>query len=895
MKRWRDHARIDAAAWVVANASRIWGVVLFAIVLALSWHALRGIHTREVRAVLRSLDPGALTIAALVTALNIATMGFYDVVAFADTRTAGMQRWKFGAVAFCWSNFLTFGPLAGPAIRLWLYRRSVTQLSELHAGIVSVSIAFVSGLTGWTAAALIASRIRPGILLFALLALVFVIVAASCGRAIARRMDRFENPTGGSARLFEMAIVGWLDWLLAGTVFVACLHSTGHTVSSLELLADFFLGQVIGLISLVPGGFGSSDAFWIAQLPFDRNVTAAALGAFRLIYYVAPWCIASMVLLSWATRRSSRRVDIARRITASLVGAGGILMILSSASPAIHARLVLMERYFPLSLVEFGQLAAALAGLILLVLARGLARGYASAYKFTIALLLAAGFASLLKGLDWEEAAVLATISAAAWSQSSLFDRASGGDWLDWGDLGVGFAALLVFVLFGTFSHHIEVGTLHRWTSIGYRLQGARFLRTAVSMGVVVAAATLYIVIRTPVPFEPPTSEEIQQTLDAHARYGSGTTPIMVAVADKSVFFDGRRGFCLFRTIGPYLAVFSDPMVTSPSERAAFLNGLFTFAANIDRRPLFYQISVDWIPLLHDRGYRLFKLGEEAHVHLERLTLEGHAGKLPRQILRRAERDGVTFRVVPPAEIAHRMHELADVSSHWLRAKEITERQFSIGYFGEDYLRRFPCAVVEARGGQRLLAFANLLEGPRHEELSVDLMRYRTDGPSVMDFLLLSTMLYGKSQGYRTFNLGMAPLASVGEHRDARIGERLAGLLFRRGDHWYNFQGVRFYKQKFDPEWVPRYMAYQSALEWPVALAHVSALIAGSWGSALLPDREGAKARFAHQSSRAAGRLVETSNVTPRAPAERKTRIRSRGSSDHQPARTPSRSFRSSA
>jgi lysylphosphatidylglycerol synthetase-like protein (DUF2156 family) len=63
-------------------------------------------------------------------------------------------------------------------------------------------------------------------------------------------------------------------------------------------------------------------------------------------------------------------------------------------------------------------------------------------------------------------------------------------------------------------------------------------------------------------------------------------------------------------------------------------------------------------------------------------------------------------------------------------------------------------------------------------------------------------------------------------------------LLFRRGDHWYNFQGVRFYKQKFDPEWTPRYMAYQSAIEWPAALAHVSALIAGSWGSALLPGRE---------------------------------------------------------
>ena len=49
---------------------------------------------------------------------------------------------------------------------------------------------------------------------------------------------------------------------------------------------------------------------------------------------------------------------------------------------------------------------------------------------------------------------------------------------------------------------------------------------------------------------------------------------------------------------------------------------------------------------------------------------------------------------------------------------------------------------------------------------------------------------------------------------------------------------MRFYKQKFDPEWMPRYMAYQRAIEWPVALANVSALIAGSWGSALLPGRD---------------------------------------------------------
>jgi phosphatidylglycerol lysyltransferase len=836
---WRQQPRVAAVSeWIVAHAARLWGFALFGIVLTLSWHTLRGVHTQEVRTVVRSLDGRWLWLAAAMTAVNIAIMGLYDVIAFRQTRTRAGERWMFGAVAFCWSNFLTLGPLAGPAVRYWLYRQRVSDASELHTGIVSIVIAFTSGLGGWTMAAWVVSRIGGGVPMLALVALGLVLAAAWVGRAIAQRAGRFAGAGAGSARTLEIACVGWLDWLCAMVVFLACLHATRATAPLLELADTFFSGQLIGLASLVPGGFGSSDAFWIARLPFYQSVSAAGLGAYRVIYYIVPWSIASLVLLSWASRQSLRRVDVARRIVASLVGGGGVLIILSSASPALHARLILLERHVPLPLVEAGQVTAALAGLLLLVLARGLARGYRGAFKTTMALLLLAGFASLLKGLDWEETVLLAGIGIAASLQSGLFDRASGGDWLEWADIGLGFAALAVFLTFGSLSHHLGAAAFERWSSIGYRLQAARYLRSAASMLLAVSAATLYVLMRTPVRFEPPEEADVQRALRANTAFGTGTTPLMVAVGDKAIFFDGPRGFCLYRTIGPYLAVFSDPVVRSAAECGAFMDALVGFARNLDRRPLFYQISLDWIPLLHDRGYHFFKLGEEAHVPLDRLTLEGHAGKLTRQILRRAERDGLTFRVLLPDEISDHMPALAEISDDWLRSKHVIERQFSIGYFEPEYLRRFPCAVVEqtSRAG-RIVAFANLLEGPQSQELSVDLMRYRSDSPNVMDFLLTSVMLRGKAAGYRRFNLGMAPLASVGDHRGARMGERLAGQLFRRGEHWYNFRGVRSYKQKFSPEWIPRYMAYQTAVEWPVALANVSALIAGSWGGALLSRR----------------------------------------------------------
>jgi hypothetical protein len=46
----------------------------------------------------------------------------------------------------------------------------------------------------------------------------------------------------------------------------------------------------------------------------------------------------------------------------------------------------------------------------------------------------------------------------------------------------------------------------------------------------------------------------------------------------------------------------------------------------------------------------------------------------------------------------------------------------------------------------------------------------------------------------------MAPLASVGEQRSAHVRERLARVIFQRGEQWYNFQGVRFYKQILQAE-----------------------------------------------------------------------------------------------
>jgi phosphatidylglycerol lysyltransferase len=125
----------------------------------------------------------------------------------------------------------------------------------------------------------------------------------------------------------------------------------------------------------------------------------------------------------------------------------------------------------------------------------------------------------------------------------------------------------------------------------------------------------------------------------------------------------------------------------------------------------------------------------------------------------------------------------------------------------------------------KIVAFVNILLGADKHELSLDLMRHLPEAPhGIMEYLFTQLMLWGKREGYRWFSLGMAPLAGLEARPLAPLWNRLAGLVFRHGEHFYNFQGLRQFKEKFDPEWEPRYLAASSGLALPRILANIAAL-----------------------------------------------------------------------
>src|SRR6266567_2322784 len=134
-------------------------------------------------------------------------LGGYDLITLEGSPVPRASRWGLGTIAFAWSNFLTLGPIAGPAIRFLLYRPYTLDAAGLSNAIVANIMAFAATLvvcliSTWAAPAALAPAAALAIL--ALLALLLGRLGRSAGApGWARRRGR------AWAALFGVAFLDW--------------------------------------------------------------------------------------------------------------------------------------------------------------------------------------------------------------------------------------------------------------------------------------------------------------------------------------------------------------------------------------------------------------------------------------------------------------------------------------------------------------------------------------------------------------------------------------------------------------------------------------------------------------------------------------------------------------
>ncbi len=827
------------------------GLVAFTATGLSIHHEFRGVHYHELREAFRSIPSTHIAIAAALAAAGYFLLTLYDVLAFRYASLAMPYR-RLAMASFsgyALSNNVGYSFLSGGAIRYRLYSNW-----GVAAGDIARVIAFCT-LTGWIGFATMGGlacliepdgalpsvfpaglRVPLGVALTALTA--GYLIASLSGRSeIGWKSWSIELPKGRLAVL--QVLLGMAD-LSVVAVMVYSLLTFDQPIGFFSFAGFFMLALLAGLVSQVPGGVGVFETVLMACLapyaPSTRVLTT--LIVFRVLYYLLPLVVAMVALGAYEMLqrkamigRASRTVralsPIAPDAFAFLALIAGIVLLFSGATPPISGRMEMIQPVIPLPLVETSHFAASLAGVGLLLVARALQRRVDSAYWVAAALLVVGIVVSLVKGFDYEEALFLSMILAALlpchrefYRKGSMFAPRLGWAWT------FGILIILASALWlGVFAHkHVEYSS-QLWWQFEFSNSAPRSLRAAVGVGIIAICFGFAHLLRPMPPGKKSPGSSLTDSIRRIAAASSNTNACLALLGDKRFLVDASEtGFVMYDVAGRCAVAMGDPVGPEEVRR----NLAWQFREFCDRQGLmqvFYQVRPENLYFYADLGLMAVKIGEEAHVDLTAFSLDGSARKTERNVLNKLEREGMVFQIVEREDVPALMPELEAVSNDWLRHKNAREKGFSLGYFDPEYLAQFRHAVL--RQNDRLVAFANVLEAGGRAELSVDLMRHVEDMPSgAMDFLFLKLMVWGKQEGFRDFNFGMAPLAGIERRQVSPMWNRVASLVFEYGERFYNFQGLRRYKDKFRPEWQPRYIAAPpGAAAFPQVITSIASLV----------------------------------------------------------------------
>ncbi len=828
-------------------------LVVFAGVGLVLHHQLAQLHVSRVFEHLHSIPRRQVLAALGFTAASYWLLSTYEVLAFAYLRRAlPYRRIVFTSfIAYSFGHTLGFTAFTGAAIRFRLYSAAGVTAVEVATVSAFCSLSLAIGLATVSGVSLLLSPAQAAAVLrlhhnWSLLAGAVLLVAVgvyalwACLARSAFEIRGWALRAPGAAIGLTQIVLGVLDLSLSSAVLWWLLPPEAH-IGFITFLGVYAAAVIAGIISHVPGGVGVFEAVILLTLPaVPADALLGSLLAYRAVYYLVPLVFGTLLFgskelsaqrgrIAWARELAGIYIaPVVPQIAGALTFLAGSLLLFSGATPAVDERLAFLDQFLPLTVLEVSHLVGSLVGLGLLVLARALFRRVQAAYHISVWLLVAGIFASLLKGLDFEEASLLVLVLGVLMLGRRAFYRPTA-------ILAERFTPVWVVSIAGVIAMAVWIGVVsyrhvgysdELWWTFALHGNAPRMLRASLAVIVLGCAYVLLNMLR---PARPEPAVAGPEDL-ARARALIASCDVTVANAaltgDKRLLFsDSGATFIMYQIAGHSWIALGDP-VGARDGAEELVWRLREMSDHHGGEPVFYQVSAERLSLYVDLGLAALKIGEEARVPLAEFSLDGAARADLRQAQRRAQRDGASFEVVQPAGVDALLPVMQRISDAWLTSKSTGEKRFSVGAFSPAYLRQFPVAIVHADGVPA--AFANLWTTGTREELSVDLMRFSPDAPrGAMDYLFIELMLWGRREGYRWFNLGMAPLSGLESHPLAPAWHRVGNFIFRHGEHFYNFDGLRRYKMKFAPIWEPRYLVARGGIALPRVLVDVSVLIAG--------------------------------------------------------------------
>ncbi len=847
-------ARPALPEWMV-SVLRIGLPLLMALIAFVVLQKMAGeIRPEQLKASLHAYTTRQFLLAMAAVAVSYLTLSQFDVVilnAVLPGRVPPLVPALAGAAGFAVSNLLGVSWLTGSAIRYRVYSAFDVDIATVARVIGTVWIGFCAGLALLIGALLIRDPAGLAVMIhlpkgletlvgFGLVGAVLFLLWITRGAAQSIRWRWFRLDLPRAPEIAKLTALSIVD--LAATAAVLYVFMPDDLTANLSYYFIVFTAATgLGIASHSPGGLGVFEATLLTGLGATGRADAlAALLCYRLIYYGLPFLVAVVGLaVAWTLSTGAHRSDGARTayafarpvvpvVAAALALLSGVILLISGNLPSDTGRLAQLRAWVPLPLVEASHLLGSVAGLLLIVVARGLYRRLNRAWLVAVGLLGLGFVLVLLRGIDWEESVALAAALLMMVAFRTAFYRVTAGSVFRLNARWLATVMMLAAAIFwiGLFAFQHVAYSDNLWWRFAWNGDAPRFLRSSLAVAVVLAAISLNTLLSRsssrllaePVPDA--VRGLIASSPDSEAAMALTGDKRFIVAADGMAFLSYVDG-------GGTLIAKGDP-VGNPDSGRALVWQLRELADRMGRRCAFYGASEKYLTTYLDLGLTLTKIGELARVDLTGFTLDGSSRKEFRYARSRVQRDGLQFAILRGAEVVGSMAQLSRVSDAWLAVRPGGEKHFAVGAFDPDYLRNFQIAVLRHATTGKIAAFTNLLRSGDRNEVSVDLMRHDPEvkGP-VMDALFAEVMLWGAAEGYRWFSLGNAPLAGLENRPLAPVWSRVGSFAYQNGNRFYHFEGLRAWKQKFDPVWTPSYLASPGGLDVPRVIYEINMLVSG--------------------------------------------------------------------
>lgn len=290
------------------NISSIVGVCLFVATIFVIQRELREYHLHDI---VRQIDltPGTNVAGAVaLTILNYLVLTSIDALGMRYVRhPLAYHRLALAAfVTHVFSNNVTV--IGGSAARYRIYSALGISASEVTELVLFCGLTFWLGFFTVAGAVFliepydVPQELRMPFRSIWVLGVVFLLVmgiylAGTILRRKPLKIRTWEVRVPSPAIAISQIAISSLDWLLAATVLYLLLPGEIHA-GFVRSLAVFMLAQIAGLLSHVPAGLGVFETVFLFSFADTGNTAAlaASLLLYRLIYYILPLILASVLL-----------------------------------------------------------------------------------------------------------------------------------------------------------------------------------------------------------------------------------------------------------------------------------------------------------------------------------------------------------------------------------------------------------------------------------------------------------------------------------------------------------------------------------------------------------------------------------------------------------------------